>query len=328
MDINHIQYEITFVGMKKWLRSIFIIILSFLFLLILGIWIFGDPDISVTEIKEKYSLSESKYIVIDEIEVHYTLEGSGPDTLVLVHGTGSSLHTWQGWVDQLKDSLVLMRMDLPAFGITGPYPDRDYSLEKYLNTLDQLFEAIGLDRFSLAGNSFGGFLSWNYALKFPEKVDKLILLDASGYPSDESIGVFNLAKNPLTAMVLKRITPKSFIRKNLNEVYATDSLITDEIVERYWSMARRIGNRQAFIDRVNLSRDDRSHLIKNVPQPTLIMWGDQDTWTDVAHAQLFKNDITDSQLIMYKNIGHTVMEEDPVQSAKDAMLFLKSNISK
>jgi pimeloyl-ACP methyl ester carboxylesterase len=181
----------------------------------------------------------------------------------------------------------------------------------------------------MAGNSFGGYLAWNYAVTFPGKVNKLILLDASGYPSDHSIGVFKLAKNPLTASILKRITPRSFMLKNLKEVYVRDSLISDELVDRYWHMARREGNRQAFIDRVNRPSSDRSHLIKEIQHPTLIMWGDGDTWTDVDHAYLYEKDIKDSKLIMYPNIGHTVMEEDPNTSARDALKFLmeKNDIS-
>jgi pimeloyl-ACP methyl ester carboxylesterase len=291
-------------------------------MLVLGFKALSKSDISETEIKDKYADHESKYLEVNGMQVHYKIEGNGEDVLVLLHGTGASLHTWDGWVEKMKDSLTLIRLDLPAYGITGPFPDRDYSLEHYLSFLDQFTSALGLDSFHMAGNSFGGFLAWNYVLDYPGKVKKLILVDASGYPSNHTVGVFKLAKNPITASILKRITPRSFMEKNLKEVYGQDSLISESLIDRYWHMTLRAGNRQAFIDRVNTPFAERHHLVPQIRKPTLILWGDQDTWIDVDHASLFQRDIQESQLIMYKGIGHTPMEEAPELSARDVLAFI------
>lgn len=256
------------------------------------------------------------------MSVHFRREGSGFPVLLL-HGTGSSLHTWDGWTEVLKDSFEIVRLDLPAYGLTGPFPDADYSYDHYIQTLFDFTERIGLDSFHTVGNSFGGALAFSFAGTYPDKVGKLILLDAAGIDVNrEPPAVFKLAKNPILSTIMKKVTPKSFIRKNLTEVYADDSKISDELVNRYHDFATREGNRQAFIDRVNQPFPSIEHHLADLEEPTLIMWGSQDMWTPVEWANKFDDLIPDSRVIMYPGVGHVPMEESPEITTRDAMAFL------
>jgi len=99
-------------------------------------------------------------------------------------------------------------------------------------------------------------------------------------------------------------------------------LINLELVDRYYDMTLREGNRQAFIDRVHTNHTDISSRIAEITCPTLIMWGDSDTWVQPENAEKFKRDIKNSELILYKNVGHVPMEEAPEQTVKDALAFL------
>jgi pimeloyl-ACP methyl ester carboxylesterase len=87
--------------------------------------------------------------------------------VVLVHGTAASLHTWDDWTDSLKKDYRVIRMDIPAFGLTGPHPDADYSIEAYVAFLGQFLDQLDIDSMYLAGNSLGGNIAWNFAASLP-----------------------------------------------------------------------------------------------------------------------------------------------------------------
>ncbi len=308
--------------MKKLLK-----ILSFGLLLLLG-FVIGyvamiyHNDIPVSELKEKYVYPESKFMEIQGMDIHYRITGGG-FPFVLVHGTAASLHTWEDWTRILDKDFQIISFDLPAFGLTGPRPDREYSIKNYVSVLNDFVEKIGLDSFHLAGNSLGGSIAWNYAVTHPQKVAKLVLIDASGYKLDkEPPMVFKLAQNPMTRKLLEKLTPKSLVDKSLREVYHNDVLISKELEDRYFEMTLREGNRQAFADRVSNVKYENPELIKTIQNPTLILWGQTDAWIPVECANYFHRDIKDSELIIYDNAGHVPMEEIPEQSAEDTRTFL------
>ena len=286
----------------KWILRILLLLLL---LGVIALIVLRTPDKSLDELKPLYTDQESEWLAVDGMQVHHKREGTG-DAIVLLHGTGASLHTWDGWAERLDDNFEVYRMDLPAFGLTGPDPDADYTIESYVSFVDNYVTQLGVDSFSIAGNSLGGSIAWAYTVSHPSKVQKLILLDAGGYPSegDSDALAFKIATNPILRPLMKMITPKSFIAKNLEQVYADQSKITDELIDRYYDMALRAGNRQAFIDRVHTDHTDMSNRISEISCPTLIMWGAEDTWINPEDAHRFDADILDSELIMYLSLIH------------------------
>ncbi len=302
----------------KWItRSALLIVLV---LLIIGSWAY-QGDISADVIEQEFSDEQSKFVMVDETRTHYKIEGRGP-AILLLHGTASSLHTWDAWTKELAKQFTVVRLDLPAFGLTGATIQRDYSLDFYVDFIHQFTKSINLSRFSLAGNSLGGGIAWAYAAENPQQIEKLILLDASGFPKQQQPIVFTLANNPLTASILRSLTPKLFIQNNLQQVYHRDELITDEIVDRYWRLSLREGSRQAFVDRVQTSFAYPIEKLSSVTAPTLIQWGQHDTWIDVSDAQKFAQKLVNSDVKIYPNVGHVPMEEAPQQTVADAITFL------
>ena len=103
-------------------------------------------DISLEDLKKEYANEESEFITIDGMQVHYRDEGIG-FPIVLLHGTAASLHTWDAWTEQLIKNYRVIRLDLPAFGLTGPNKNADYSIESYTRFLAQFLEKIKVDKF-------------------------------------------------------------------------------------------------------------------------------------------------------------------------------------
>ena len=297
-------------------------------MIVLGIAILAmnyKNDLPLEYLKEKYAFEYSQYKDILGMPMHYVKEGTGDKTLVLLHGTGGSVRDWDLWVEELKDSFQLVRLDLPGFGLTGANPENVYSLDFYMEFLEKAFEAIDIDSFALAGNSFGGHLAWNYALLHSEQVEKLILVDASGYPrkSKKLPIAFRLGANPFLSKWLEKITPRRIIARTAFDVYADDSQVTDERIDRYYELLLRSGNRKAVMQRLQQVKPDRHELIKDLKMPVLVMSGDEDVLVPVENAERFHEDISNSILKIYNNVGHVPMEEVPKESAKDVIRFIK-----
>jgi len=283
-------------------------------------------DIPVEDLKKEYANEYSKFIDVNQMQVHFRDEGSG-FPIVLIHGTASSLHTWDAWTNELKKTNRVIRLDLPAFGITGPKQDADYSIEAYTSFLHSFLEKLQLKKFHIAGNSLGGNIAWNYAAEYPAKVEKLILVAASGLPTNKSQpAIFKMAKTPILSSFFLYITPKILIQKNLKEVYADDTKVTDQLVTRYHKMALRVGNRQAFIDRakkdVRLVTTMNIDKLKSIQTPTLLIWGSHDLWIPLDNGKRMDALIPNSELVTIPNSGHVPMEENPKESLKIVNSFL------
>ena len=282
-------------------------------------------DIPVDEIIEKHAYDNSEFLDLDGMKVHYRINGDTGETVVLIHGTAASLHTWEGWTKELEKTYRVVSFDLPAFGITGPEPNGDYTRERYLKFIDDVLNALEIDSCYMAGNSFGGYLTWSYAVKHPEKVKKIALLNSSGYPrGDQPTPVtFRMQKLDWMEPILTRITPRALVRKSVEIVYYDDDKVTDEKVERYHELLLREGNRAGFMGKTQQITYDHSDEIKLVSCPTLIMWGDQDKLVNVDAAPRFHEDIPNSELLIYENMGHIPMEEIPERSVADFIAFLQ-----
>jgi pimeloyl-ACP methyl ester carboxylesterase len=291
------------------------------FLLILLLFTQYKPDIPVEELKKKYADERSKFIEVDGMQVHYRVEGNG-FPLVLIHGTSSSLHAWEEWNNILKNDLTIVRLDMPAFGLTGPNAMHNYTIDYYVSFLDSFLAKLQIDSFHLAGISLGGNIAWQYAAAHPEKVKKLILLDASGYPREKTPRLFRIAQMPVVPVILKHFTPRYLVEKNLKEVFYDHAFVTDELITRCHELALREGNRDAFLARVKNLTSTNHEKIKTIKTPTLIMWGKEDYWIPLQDAYRFKEDIEHSELKIYDKVGHIPNEEAPQLSAEDAREFL------
>lgn len=284
-------------------------------------------DLSVEELKKTYANEHSKFIDVEGMQVHYRDEGKG-FPIVLIHGTGASLHTWDDWTAKLIKNYRVIRLDLPAFGLTGPNGNADYSIEKYTYFLQQFLSKLKLDTFYLAGNSLGGNIAWNYTAMHPKRVAKLILLATSGLPTNKAQpAIFALAKMPIINSLFLFICPQFIIRKNIEEVYADKKKIKEGLITRYHKMALRTGNRKAFIQRAKIDRSTGGKAVltklKSINTPTLLIWGAKDIWIPLENGKRMHQILPHSKLVVLKNSGHVPMEESPQESLKALRSFLK-----
>jgi pimeloyl-ACP methyl ester carboxylesterase len=302
-------------------------------LLAIYLYVNKAPDKSVADLSQRWAQEPSQFLDIAGMTIHLRDEGlkSDKEPIVLIHGTSASLHTWDGWVDELKAHRRVIRFDLPAFGLTGPDPTNNYTIEHYADVVVAVLDKLNVNKSVLAGNSLGGYIAWATAVMYPNRVSKLILVDASGYPFEsESVPLaFTLSKNALTNGILTNVLPKSLVEKSVKNVYGNPALVTDELVERYYQLTLREGNRAALKERFKQTiPGPLAKEIKTINVPTLLIWGRKDHLIPLDLGLKFEQDIKNSQLIIFDDLGHVPHEEDPQITVLAVKQFLKVDIAK
>ena len=289
------------------------------------------PDWPAQALVARWAPAPSDFVEIKGQVVHLRDEGPRDDPLpiVLVHGTSASLHTWEGWVRALKSQRRVITFDLPGFGLTGPFagqytPD-DYHGDTYARFVLDLLDALKIDRVVLGGNSLGGEVAWRTAYAAPQRVAALVLVDAAGpafTPIDMPLG-FRLARIPVLNRMSEWALPRPLVAQSVASVYGDPSKITPALVDRYFELTLREGNRRALRLRMQgLVNGEHAERINTLKQPTLILWGGQDRLIPPATGQLFKQQIAGSQLVVFDDLGHVPQEEDPVRTVAPVKAFL------
>lgn len=289
------------------------------------------PDRSVEELKARWALSPSQFVEIAGMQIHLRDEGPHEDStpIVLLHGTSSSLHTWDGWVNALKDEHRVIRFDMPGFGLTGPSPDNNYTIENYSRIVVAVLDNLQIDHCMLAGNSLGGYVAWATAALHPGRVERLILIDASGYPYQaQSVPIgFKIARIPVLNKLMEEVLPRGIVESSVKNVYGNPSLVTPELIDRYFDLTTRAGNRKALAER--LRQTQPGSLVKQVPElklPTLILWGGRDRLIPPDIGDRFHKEIVGSKLVRFNELGHVPQEEDPTRTVTALKEFLAQPI--
>ena len=315
--------------MKLFLRILGVLLLACFVFIAAGIFATWAPDRSVQQLSIKWAIQPSTFLPVNGMQVHLRDEGPRDDPLpiVLLHGTSASLHTWDGWVESLKGEHRVIRFDLPAFGLTGPHPNNDYSIEAYVFFVRAVLDQLGVKEFVLTGNSLGGQIAWGTALAIPERVKKLVLIDSAGYPirsTSVPIG-FMVARTPGLRVLMEHVLPRGVVESSVRSVYGDPNRVKPELVDRYYDLTLRAGNREALAFRMDQSASGEEIKIKSLKLPTLIMWGAKDQLIPLDNGNRFESDIKGSKLTIFGDLGHVPHEEDPLRTADTFKAFLKSN---
>jgi pimeloyl-ACP methyl ester carboxylesterase len=286
------------------------------------------PDRSVDSLKARWAAPPSYFVTLQGMQVHVRDEGprDDPTPIVLIHGTSASLHTWDGWVAALSPHRRVIRMDLPGFGLTGPAPDADYSMARYTAFMRDLLDLLKLDEVVMGGNSLGGGIAWQTALAHPTRVRQLVLIDATGYPlQPQSIPIgFRLAQISWLAPITQKILPRQMIEASVRNVYGQPDKVSPALVDRYYELTLRAGNRASLTQRFQYRSSDAALAgqISKLNLPTLILWGSEDRLIPPEHGQRFHQDIAGSALQVFEGLGHVAHEEDPDATVQAVKRFL------
>ncbi len=292
------------------------------------------PDRPVQALSGRWAQPPSEFITVKGLRVHLRDEGprSDPAPLLLLHGTGASLHTWDGWVAALKPHRRVIRIDLPGFGLTGPfagqYAPGDYRGDTYARFVLDVLDALQVPRASIGGNSLGGEIAWRAVTLAPQRFDRLILVDATGYPfMPDAIPIgFRIARIPGLNRLSEHLLPRMLVAATVRSVYGDPSRVSEELIDRYFELALREGNRHALGLRLQqLEHGEHADRVKTITQPTLVLWGGRDRLVPPVNADRFAADIRGAQRVRFDDLGHVPHEEDPARTVAVVSAFLALN---
>ena len=259
-----------------------------------GAWLW-TPDKDRAQLEARYAGAQSTFVSAAGLRVH--VRDSGPldkskdaPVVILLHGFGSSLHTWDDWARGLSSKHRVIRFDLPGSGLTGADPTGDYSDARSLQVLGALMDALGVTRASLVGHSMGG------------RIAALVRL-------------------------MQYVLPRPVLRMSLAPAYANPSVMTDELVTRYYDMMLAPTVRTALIARMEQSvLQDPVPILQRIKAPTLLLWGDADAMIPIANAADYLRALPDARLVTLPRVGHIPQEEAPDAALAVVEKFLDEDL--
>jgi pimeloyl-ACP methyl ester carboxylesterase len=297
--------------------------------LLIGWLAIRGPDIPYAALEAKYANGSSHFVDLPGgYHVHYRDDGDpAAPLLVLLHGYGDSFTSWEGWVAALKSKYRLISIDFPGHGLTRAPEGTVLAGAPLADFVDAFAAALKLPKFAVAGNSMGGGVAWQLALRHPDRLDALILVDAAGFPNQKPPAdvplAFKILRYPIGRWLLAHIDNRSLIREGLKTDVYDKSLITDFVVDR-WAEFQRAPGHRAILMALNPAGQTQAtaELLSGIKVPTLILWGEADPLIEPAAARKFAAAIPGAKLITYTNVGHLPQIEIPQRSAADAATFL------
>lgn len=289
------------------------------------------PDTDRELMHEKYSSEQSGYIESSGgLRLHYREQGVSQGVpILLLHGNSGSLHVFESLIDRLNDKRRIISIDLPGHGLTGPSPAEDYSYQGFAQALDLVRTKLDIDRLVLVGHSMGGWIAWRYAADHSDAVSELVLIAASGMPprsTDPPPGIgmgIRILKTRLGGFLSQHYLPRSMTAASMRRTFYNEEFIDDASIDRFWELLRYPGNRRALSIRSNQGRDEHlAHRAKDISAPTLLIWGEQDTFVRPSAALSFSERIANSEILILPNVGHMPMLEATAQTAEAIDAFL------
>ena len=288
-----------------------------------AMWLY-TPDRDLESLRAAHAGPPSRFVDVAGVALH--LRDTGPrdaPAVLMLHGFGASLHTWEPWAERLSDRFRVIRIDIPGFALTGPDPTGDYSDARAVAVLAALLDTLGVAQADVVGNSMGGRIAWRFALAEPARVRRLVLVAPDGFASP---GRPYGQAEPVPAMVhlLPWVMPCSAVRATLAPAYADPARMSEAEVDRAHDLLRAPGVRRAILARMSQHvLEDPRPLLPALSQPLLLLWGEQDRMIPASHAADWTAILPRAELVVLPGLGHVPQEEAPDQSLLPVRAFLE-----
>lgn len=271
----------------------------------------------------------SRFALINDIKVHYRDQGpKDAPVIVAIHGVADSLHVWEKVSKELRHDFRFIRLDVPGFGLSDGFPDRVYTVKKWIEVINGLMAQLKVEQFYLMGNSLGGYISWNYALSYPEQVKSLFLIAPAAFPLAKAPWIVELAGYYPIRQITLSTTPRILVKKAVYDVYGDDSKVTSKIVDRYYELMLRKGNRDSYMDvfrRVLAIKNVYPNELVDLKTKTMVVFGDMDAWIPPEQLKQWEKEVPHVKTKLYHGVGHTPQAESPQIIIDDFLDFIHSS---
>lgn len=315
---------------QKTLRFLRITLIALFAILLIGPFLIPVPPLENTKPIETLADVDSQFIEINDLTVHYKIYGEGETVFILLHGFGASLFSWREITQPLSQYGTVIAYDRPAFGLTerpmqweGESP---YSQTSQIELLIHLMNTLRIEKAILVGNSAGGTISMLTALKYPERVQALILVDPAVYEGGGApewiLPLLNTPQmNHLGPLFARQIQTRG--PEIVQMAWHDPSKITHEIMEGYAKPLQAEHWDKALWYLTISSRESnlQTHL-QNFDLPILIITGDDDRIVPTEQSIRLASELPNAELVVIPQSGHVPHEEKPQEFMQAVINFL------
>jgi pimeloyl-ACP methyl ester carboxylesterase len=265
--------------------------------------------------------TESKQVEIFGQKIYYLEAGAASNpAVILLHGLGGDMSQWAATVPALAGKYHVYVPDQVGFGKSDK-PITNYRVAMLVEFLDVFCRKLGVQKATLVGNSLGGWTAAAFAVAHPEKVDKLVLVDAAGYTPKRWGGP------EMTREVLAGLNPSTTedFKRLLGLVLYNKAILNDQFIETALANKLKRGDGytiNSFIESILRGEDFLDGKVKTVKAPTLVIWGKEDGLTPLGIGKAFVEDIPGAQLVVIDNCGHVPQMEKAAEFNSALLKFL------
>ncbi|HEX8503153.1 MAG TPA: alpha/beta fold hydrolase [Pyrinomonadaceae bacterium] len=259
--------------------------------------------------------SQKEAVVFGQ-KIRYTDAGSGP-AVVLLHGLGGNSANWAFNTPALAQKFRVIVPDQVGFGRSDK-PLINYRVGTYVDFLDKFLEGLKVERAALVGNSLGGWIAAAYALKYPQKVERLVLVDAAGFAPPKEFDLSALAGlNPSTREQARRLAGMVFF----NPLFKSDAAV-DAVLEQRMTAGDGY-TIQSLVESIHRGEDMLDGRLGAIKQPVFIVWGREDGLTPLAReGERFRKELPQAQFVVFDNCGHVPQVEKAAEFNAAVLKFL------
>ncbi len=265
--------------------------------------------------------SASKEVEIYGQRIVYQEAGTpGNPKVILLHGLGGDMSNWAMTVPALAAKYHVFVPDQVGFGKSDK-PVMNYRVATLVEFLNVFCKKLGIEKASLVGNSLGGWTAAAFTIAYPEKVDKLVLVDAAGYSPKRWGG-----PEP-NAQLISTLNPSTTadMKAAFGLIFYNKAMQSDAFIEQAFTAKLKRGDGatiNSFIENAQLGLDYLDDKVKAIKAPTLVIWGKQDGLTPLALGELFAKDIAGAQLVVFDQCGHVPQLEKGGDFNRAVLKFL------
>lgn len=284
--------------------------------------------LSLDTLESMYVTPDSRFVDLGGVRVHYMDEGAGP-AVVLLHASFMNLRSWDSLAESLATNYRVIRLDFLASGLTGPEPNDQYSFERNLELVNQLTQRLGIREFALVSTSSGGIVGFNFAARFPDRVNRLVLVNSAGLPRNAATNPNRARGNPLISWFARKFQTRGMVRKNLDSNFIEPHEPPQSLVDMTYDMSRREGlEREGALLLANFKTGDPETILSRVRAPTLIVWGLENQTVFHLEADVFRSWLIGAPTLVkkYPDVGHYLYMEIPDQFETDVGDFLAGRL--
>lgn len=264
------------------------------------------------------------YVQIGEEKMHYVEQGCG-EPLILIHSVGQSLYTWHAVMSVLSVHYRVFALDLFGHGYSS-CPPMEYSIDDHAESIARFCEAVGIESAHICGYSLGSFYALRFALAYPERVGRVILLTPGGITPTMPLYI-RLLDNPLTGWAAAMMINERTIQSLLSECFFDQTCIDPLKISQYYLPLVNTEIKRAVISSLRaFGEENVLSQLRALNQEVLVIWGTEDRWHEMSIAELFHVAFNQVEFALIRNCGHIPHEEKPDRVTEHMIDFIQNGL--